>query len=106
MKIDTKQTGLTLEQIEAGLKAEFPECEYFYRKNLTGRHLVVQASAAIGLGIWMKDGTARIEHIIPSFKLALLLGAASSLLFLFNRQKRADFMIKVIEYITVTYQKN
>ena len=70
----TKQ-NVTLELIGQTLQKEFPDLKIFFRKNLTGRHLVVQQTGSIGIGVWIKKDTLKVQEIIPSTKMAMLMGS-------------------------------
>jgi hypothetical protein len=105
MKLQTNKPDLTLEQVEAELKSGLPELTYFYRNNLSGRHLIIQQSSTVGLGVWVKEGQIKIEELIPSLKIAMLMGAGVGLLFLFNKQKRADLRERVTKSVAHKYSK-
>lgn len=84
----TSRTELSLEKIEQSLRSSFPESTIFYRKNLTGRYLIINESNFIGVGIWIKNDTIKMEEVIPSIKLTFLLGSGLPIILSIMKNKK------------------
>ena len=104
MVIKVETANITLEDIEANLKNDMPNLIFFFRKNLSGRHLIVKQSKTVGQGIYLKNNEIKIVPVIPSLKFALLLGMGAPLLVLFKRKERKELQEKLSWYLLEKYK--
>lgn len=75
MKHQTLHSNATLEDIEKSMKGAFPDVKIFFRKGFTGRYLVVQKTALVGVGIRIKNEQISVTELIPSPAMAGLLAS-------------------------------
>lgn len=90
MNRQSSKTNLTIEEIEKSIKISYPDLKLFYRKNLTGRHLVVQKTSLLGIGIWIKNDIIKINEVLPSIKMAFLMGAGAPLILSIVKMKHKN----------------